>query len=119
MGLLNIKCIGILVLCVMGTWTFPFGAMLAAGLIAAWLMLKRRKGLAIGKTPKPAAPQGGGNDDAFKLLVMSMLADKVAAGGDAVASQLGVPVTTAKASAPKKPAIIKDAEYALKASLLE
>nr|MDO8110059.1 hypothetical protein [Candidatus Sigynarchaeota archaeon] len=85
----------------------------------AWLALKRKKGLAIGKAPAQPAMQGGGNDDAFKLLVMSMLADKVAAGGDAVASQLGVPLTKTKASTPKKQAITKDAEYALKASLLE
>nr|MDO8112059.1 hypothetical protein [Candidatus Sigynarchaeota archaeon] len=119
MGLFNFKCIAMMSLCIVGTWNFPFGALLAGGIVAAWLALKRKKGLAIGKAPKQATPQGGGNDDMFKMLIMSMLADKVAATGDEVASQLGVPLTKAKGTVPKKQAVIKDAEYAFKASLLE
>nr|MDO8113572.1 hypothetical protein [Candidatus Sigynarchaeota archaeon] len=40
MGLLNFKCIGILVLCVMGTWNFPFGAIFETGFVTAWIRFK-------------------------------------------------------------------------------
>jgi hypothetical protein len=75
MGLLNAKCVLLVVLLIIAAWSFPMGVLVDAGIVTGWMLIRRKK-----KDPKQAVAAGGDPSlsDAIKALTLMVAGDKLA-----------------------------------------
>lgn len=99
MSLCNSTTVMMLVLAALATWNYPWGLVLDGGIVACWVLIKRKRPVAgrAAAAAKAAPGQAGTGDDAIKLLAAAMLADRVDASGSAAAASLGLPPDASRA----------------------
>jgi hypothetical protein len=119
MSLLNSKTIMLLVLVAVASWNFPWGVVADVGLVAAWILVKRKRAPAGAKAAKVASGQAAAGDDSIKLLAMAMLSDRVNATGNAAAASLGLPPAPATRKAGRQAPAADAADRAAKLRLFE
>jgi hypothetical protein len=73
MGLINAKCILLVVLFVVAIWSFPLGLLVNAAIVSGWMLI-RKKGK---KSPQQAANGDPGLQDAIKALTIIVAGDKL------------------------------------------
>ncbi len=119
MSLLNTKTIMLLVLAGVAAWNFPWGVVVDVGIVAVFILVKRKKAPAGAKAAKVAPGQATTGDDSIKLLAMAMLSDRVNASGNAAAASLGLPPAPATRKAARSTSTMDAADRAAKLRLLE
>ncbi len=119
MSLLNGKTIMLLVLAGIASWNFPWGVVADVGIIAVYVLVKRKRAPAGAKAAKVAPGQVASGDDSIKLLAMAMLSDRVNATGNAAATSLGLPPAPATRKAGRPAPTFDAADRAAKLRLLE
>ena len=120
MSLCNSTTILLLVLVALASWNYPWGLVLDGGIVACWILVKRKKQPG-GRAPVKAAPgQASTADDAIKLVAMAMLSDRVNASGSAAATSLGLsPAPQAKKATRASAGGISADDLAARQRLLE
>ena len=119
MSLLNTKTIMLLVLAAVASWNFPWGVVVDVGIVAAWILVKRKKAPGAAAAAKVAPGQVSSGDDSIKLLAMAMLSDQVNASGTAAATSLGLPPAPAQRKAGRPAPTADAADRAAKLRLFE
>ena len=119
MSLLNTKTVMLLVLVAIASWNFPWGVVVDVGIIAAYILVKRKKAPAGAKAAKVAPGQVATGDDSIKLLALAMLSDRVNASGNAAATSLGLPPAPAPRKAGRTASMMDAADRAAKLRLFE
>ncbi len=119
MSLLNGKTIMLLVLAGIASWNFPWGVVADAGIITAYVLVKRKRVPGAAAAAKVAPGHVASGDDSIKLLAMAMLSDRVNASGNAAATSLGLPPAPATRKAGRPAPTIDAADRAVKMRLLE
>ncbi len=119
MSLLNTKIIMLLVLAAVASWNFPWGVVADVGIIAVYILVKRKKAPGAAAAAKVAPGKVAPGDDSIKLLAMAMLSDRVNATGNAAATSLGLPPAPATRKAGRPAPTFDAADRAAKLRLLE
>jgi hypothetical protein len=104
MGLLNAKCILLVVLFVVAIWSFPIGLLVDAAIITLWMFIRKKSK----KTPQQGTGGDPGLSDAIKALTLIVAGDKLGALATRKDAAMESKATT---TSPAAPAIKPASEY--------